>query len=159
MVFIMAAIPLIEISVVIPVAIATGLSPVWVMIVAFVGNTLPVLIIIVVYEKSERWWAERQSQKSKAHERQEGSSEITSKTSKRRARARKIWDLYGLPGLSLLAPALTGVHLVVVMALAFKCPKLPTAIWMTISLALWSLGLGVLSFYGLVLFGRLWPEF
>ena len=141
---------MVEISVIIPVAIATGLSPVWVVLVSFAGNAIPVWIIIVVYEQFTRWWVERQRQNSKACENQAQLPEVTSK---RRARAQKAWDDYGLPGLSLLAPALTGAHLAAIVALKLKSPKLPTALWMTISLVFWSIGLGALSFYGLSLFG------
>ena len=150
-VFVMAFIPGIEVLLVIPIAIATGLSPFWVVTVAFAGNLLAVWIITVVYERLENWWEEYKQQKIEGYEGQV--IEQVKKTSKRGDRARRIWDRYGLPGLALLAPAIIGIHLAVIVALAFKSPKWPTAIWMTISLAVWSIGLGVVSFYGLSLFG------
>jgi len=151
LVFVMAFIPMIEVLLVIPVAIAAGLSPFWVVVVAFAGNLLAVWIIIVIYEKLEAWW---EGYKQRKFEGQEGQiMEQIEKTSKRGDRARRIWNRYGLPGLALLAPAIIGIHLAVIMALAFKSPKKLTAIWMTISLAVWSVGLGVISFYGLSFFG------
>ena len=60
---------------------------------------------------------------------------------------------YGVPGLSLIAPVLIGVSLAAVIMLVLKCPKLPTAIWLTVSVALWSILVGILSFQGLTLFG------
>ncbi|MBS3968709.1 MAG: small multi-drug export protein [Clostridia bacterium] len=154
LVFIMAATPWIEVLVVIPVAIASGLSPFWVVMAAFVGNVIPVWIIIAIYEKWEIWQSQRKSRKSEGEKGSYDSQveEQPKKISKRGNRARKIWNRYGLPGLALLAPAITGIHLAAVMALAFKSPKRSTAIWMTISLAVWSIGMGIISFYGLSLF-------
>ncbi|OEF97605.1 hypothetical protein BHF68_14705 [Desulfuribacillus alkaliarsenatis] len=176
----MAAIPWVEIVLVIPLAIASGLNPYWVTLIAFIGNALPILIIIAAYEKWESWRAERKRRKELAEqesvdlqpaelqstelqstelqstelqstelqstEAQDASEEQPSKRGKR---GRKIWNKYGLPGFALLAPAVTGIHLAAVMALAFKSPKRPTAIWMTTSLALWSVTMGVVSYYGL----------
>ena len=151
MIFILAFIPMIEVLVVIPIAIAIGLSPFLVVTVAFAGNLLAVWIIILVYEKLEIWWDEYKLRQSEGYENQ--ALEQIEKASKRGDRARRIWNRYGLPGLALLAPAIIGIHLAVIVALAFKSPKQSTAIWMTISLAVWSIGLGVVSFYGLSLFG------
>ena len=151
LIFILGAIPMLEILVVIPLAIAAGLSPVLVVAAAFAGNTVSVWIFIIIYEKLESWWAERKRRKSIANESQ-GKDEPEKKTSKRKERAKKIWDNYGLPGLAFLAPALTGAHLAVIIALAFKSSKRAAAIWITVSLAVWSVGLGIVSYYGLSLF-------
>ena len=149
-VFFMAATPMIGIIMIIPIAITMGLSPFWVVIISFVGKALPSWMLIVIYEKIVKWREECKRRKNTGHENQTEQPEIASK---RRGRARKVWDRYGLPGLFLLAPAITGIYLAIVMALAFKSQKMLLAIWMTISLAVWSIGLGVLSFYGLSLFG------
>lgn len=169
LVFLMAATPWVEILLVIPVAIAAGLSPFWVTVIAFIGNALPVLLIVALYEKWEQWRSIRRDKREalstdepmesitdepsiSVEPTEEGQTQeeaTTEQPSKRGKRARKIWDRYGLPGLALLAPAITGIHLAAVMAFAFKSPKRATAIWMTISLALWAVGTGIVSYYGL----------
>ena len=53
LVFLGAAIPWLEIALVIPLGIISGLSPVWVMILAFVGNMLTVLYPHYCLPKSE----------------------------------------------------------------------------------------------------------
>ena len=151
LVFLAGATPWLEVLFVIPVAIAVGLSPFWVVVIAFIGNVSTVWIVIIAYEKLENWWTEYKLQQSEGYEKQ--AIEKLEKGLKRGDRARRIWNRYGLPGLALLAPILIGVHLAAIIALALKSPKRPTAIWMTISLAVWSIGLGVVSFYGLSLFG------
>lgn len=118
LVFLAAATPWLEIMIVIPVAVGVGLSPVPVTIVSFVGNALPVFGIIALFR---RW------------ERRRGP--VVRRWS---PRAQRVWDRYGLPGIAFAGPVLTGIHLAAVMALALQADRRLTAVWMTLSLALWS---------------------
>ncbi|AHK80373.1 hypothetical protein M911_15805 [Ectothiorhodospira haloalkaliphila] len=119
LVFLAAATPWLEIMVVIPVAVGFGLSPVPVTIVSFVGNALPVFGIIALF----RWWEGRRGP-------------IRRRWS---PRAQRVWDRYGLPGVAFAGPVLTGIHLAAVMALAMHADRRLTVVWMTLSLAVWSL--------------------
>ncbi len=171
LVFLLAATPWLEILIVIPVAIAYGLNPVGVTVVAFIGNTLPVWGVILAYNKWVAWRRKRKEEYS-FRERESGESVIPANspssaspqclpgsggstdnadktTSKVKKRARHIFDRYGLPGLALLGPAVTGIYSALLLALALKCPLRSIAFWMTISLACWSLAIGLVSFYGL----------
>ena len=134
-----------EILIVSPPAVAYGLSPLAVIIAAFTGNTLPVWGIIFIYG---RWWG-RYGEQENASTYSYSPSDKKETLVRLKRRARKIWDHYGLLGFSLLSPAVTGTHLAVIVALALKSPVRTTAFWMTVSLALWSVGLGVFSYYGL----------
>lgn len=136
--FLMAAIPWIEIVVVIPLGIAGGLSPVAVSILAFTGNLLTILLLIALYKKWTEWRERRREEKG-----------ITKKTSKRKERAKKIWERYGLPGLALIGPFFVGTHLTAVMGLALGSRKNLVTAWMTFSLLVWTIGLTAASFYGL----------
>ena len=118
LVFVAAATPWLEIMIVIPVAVGLGLSPVPVTIVSFVGNALPVFGIVVLF----RQWERRRGPVRRGWS----------------PRARRVWDRYGLPGIALAGPALTGIHLAAVMALALQADRRRTAWWMTLSLAIWS---------------------
>ncbi len=119
LVFLAAATPWLEIMIVIPVAVGMGLSPVPVTIVSFVGNALPVFGIITLFRR----WEQRRG------------------PVRRRwgPRSQRVWDRYGLPGVALAGPVLTGIHLAAVMALALRADRRLTALWMTLSLAFWSL--------------------
>ncbi len=118
LVFLAAATPWLEIVIVIPVAIGLGLAPIPVTLLSFLGNALPVFGIVALF----RAWERRRG------------------PIRRRwgPRAQRVWDRYGLPGIALAGPAVTGIHLAAVMALALHADRRRTAVWMTLSLGLWS---------------------
>ena len=141
LVFIAAAIPWLEIALVIPLGIISGLSPVWVIVTAFIGNLLTVLVVIIGFEKVKEWLDARRRKSGK-----EGS--------KRTERAKQIWNRYGMPGVALLGPILIGTHIAAFIGLLFGANKTNTTVWMTISIALWSLIFGIATALGVDLFVR-----
>lgn len=126
--FVLAATPFIELLVVIPLGGALGLPILPVTVIAFIGNAIPVFGIIALY----RWWVARRGP-------------IQRRWS---ARALRVWDRYGLPGVALTGPVLTGIHLAAVMALAMGSPQRRVWVWMTASLAVWALGTALLTALG-----------
>jgi len=141
LVFLGAAIPWLEIGLVIPLGIIGGLSPLWVMVLAFTGNILTVLIVIIGFQKVKKWMESRK--------RKEGEGE-----SKRTERGKRIWNKYGMPGVALLGPILIGTHIAAFIGLLFGANKTNATIWMTISIALWTLGFGIATILGFDLFNR-----
>ena len=135
LVFLGAAIPWLEIALVIPVGIIGGLSPVWVMLLAFVGNLLTVLIVIIGFQKVKDW--------IDARKRNEGKGE-----SKRTERGKRIWNKYGMPGVALLGPVLIGTHIAAFIGLVFGAKKTNVTIWMTVSIGLWTLIFGIATALG-----------
>ena len=120
LVFLGAAVPWLEIALVIPVGIIRGLSPVWVMVLAFTGNLLTVLLVIMAFQRVKEWMD----------------------------RGKHIWNKYGMPGLAMLGPILVGTHIAAFIGLLFGATKLNTTIWMTISIAVWTLTFGILTAMG-----------
>lgn len=135
MVFVGAAVPWLEIALVIPLGIVWGLSPFWVIVTAFVGNMLTVLALIIGFEKFRVWYAKRQEAKGKA-------------PSKKSERAKKIMNKYGLPGLALLGPILIGTHIAAFIGMTLGATKRNTTVWLTASIALWSLIFGIATALG-----------
>lgn len=135
LVFLGAAIPWLEIALVIPVGIISGLSPFWVMLLAFVGNMVTVLFLIIAFQKVKVWMESRKKKDGK-------------EDSKRTERGKRIWNKYGMPGLALLGPILIGTHIAAFIGLLFGASKLNTTIWMTISIALWTLVFGIATAMG-----------
>jgi len=119
----LAATPLLEILVVIPIGITLGLQPVTVAIVAFFGNLLPVYGLILAHERVAAVLERRRE---------------TREPSGRHERARRLWNRYGLPGLAVASPISTGVHLAALLALGLGSTRRSTAVWMTGAIAVWT---------------------
>ena len=56
---------------------------------------------------------------------------------KRRERVERVWKRYGIPGLALQAPLLTGPLLATLLALSLGAPPRPLLLWMLASVVLW----------------------
>ncbi|WP_245998547.1 small multi-drug export protein [Halalkalicoccus subterraneus] len=134
LVFLFAAIPWFEIFLVIPVGIGLGMNAVAVAVFAFLGNALSVYAVIAFHGRVRAWWTRRRTE-GEPRERAGG-------------RARAIWDRYGLAGLALCSPMVTGVHLAALIALATGSEKRAVGAWLTASIALWTVILTAVSYYG-----------
>jgi uncharacterized membrane protein len=153
--FLLSAAPWLEVFLVIPLGVGLGLNPFAVAVTGFVGNWIPILLIGVFFKQLNVWLEKRKDRKrlrSAAGE-EEIHSEVHTASmkeqeDKKNRRAQRIWVKYGLPGLALLAPAIIGTDIATILALAFGSPRRSVMIWMTISLALWSIALTVSSVYG-----------
>ncbi|AIY05103.1 hypothetical protein Plano_1138 [Planococcus sp. PAMC 21323] len=135
LVFLGAAIPWFEIALVIPLGIVWGLSPFWVMMLAFIGNMVTVLALIVGFDRFKVWYNKRQEAKGKT-------------TNKKSERAKQIWNRYGLPGLAMLGPILIGTHIAAFIGMTLGATKKNTTVWLTISIAAWTLVFGLLTALG-----------
>lgn len=141
LVFLGAAIPWFEIALVIPLGIVWGLTPFWVMVLAFVGNMLTVVVLIIGFDKFKDWYIKRQETKGKAN-------------SKKNERAKNIWNKYGLPGLALLGPILIGTHIAAFIGMTLGATKKNTTLWLAISIGLWTLVFGLATAFGFDFFTR-----
>lgn len=123
-----AATPWLEVLVVVPPAILLDLHPGWVGLTAFVGNYLPVVAIVAGWGALADRWARRR-----------GRAPATG--AGRGERGRRILARYGLPGLALLGPLVTGIHLATVLALGTGASRRAILVWTGASLAVWTAGL------------------
>ena len=73
---------------------------------------------------------------------------------KRRERVERVWRRYGIPGLALQAPLLTGPLLATILALGLGAPPRPLLYWMLVSIALWGAVLTGAAALGLSIFYR-----
>lgn len=136
LVFLLAATPFVELFVVIPVATVAGLHILPVTILAFTGNLITVLLVILFVNQIKAWLSRKNR-----------------KESKRFARARKFWDTFGLPGLALVGPGFVGSHLSALISLTFGGTKGRTTFWMVISLTVWCVGITALTYLGVDFIG------
>ncbi|SDN79909.1 Putative small multi-drug export protein [Psychrobacillus sp. OK028] len=141
LVFLGAAIPWLELGLVIPLGIISGMNPVAVIIVGFVGNMATVLALIIGYDKFKLWLAKRNEGKGK-------------KESKRSERAKVLWNKYGLPGMLLLGPILIGTHVAAFIGMTLGASKVKTLLWSTISIGVWAIIFGLVTSLGFDFFVR-----
>ncbi|KIL43792.1 small multi-drug export protein [Jeotgalibacillus soli] len=134
LIFLAAAIPWLEIGLVIPLGIIRGHSPFLVMLVAFIGNMVTVVLLIVMFQKVKEYFAKRSNKEKKEGKRQE--------------RAKRIMNKYGMPGLALLGPILIGTHIAAFIGMSLGANKTWTLAWLTISIALWTLVFGIGTMMG-----------
>jgi hypothetical protein len=73
---------------------------------------------------------------------------------KRRERIERVWERYGIPGVALQAPLLTGPLLATLLALALGAPARPLLLWMLASVVLWGAVLAGAAALGFSMFGR-----
>ena len=72
---------------------------------------------------------------------------------KRRERIERVWKRYGIPGVALQAPLLTGPLLATLLALALGAPPRWLLLWMLASVVLWGLVLTGAAALGFSIFG------
>jgi hypothetical protein len=76
-----------------------------------------------------------------------------SRLAKRRERIERVWKRYGIPGVALQAPLLTGPLLATLLALALGAPPRPLLLWMLASVVLWGAVLTGAAALGFSIFG------
>lgn len=129
-----AAVPWFELFV-IPPAIALGMNPVSVAVVAFVGNTAAAFAVITGSARLLAWWERRRGKP-------------IGEDSRSGARVRKAFERFGVPGLALQGPFLSGMYFAVLFAVLLGAPRHKVAFWTTVSNALWAIALAAATAAG-----------
>ena len=125
-VFVMYVIPFFESYVAIPIGIVFGFSSIQVVLIGALGNWLSVMVFI---------WLIASLRKKKV------------KSNKRRNRAQKIFNKYGVAGLSFAGPFIT-FHLCAAISIASGAKKAYVSIWQAIAIGVWSIAFGATFHYG-----------
>jgi len=134
LVFIGAAIPWIEVLAVVPLGIIWGLSPVIVMITAFIGNMATLIPVVIAFDKLKLWYVRRRQKQDKP--------------SKKSLRAVNLFQKYGVIGLAFLGPILLGTHIAAFIGMAMGARRQDMILWMGISIAIWVFAVGLLTSLG-----------
>lgn len=138
-VFVAAAIPVLEVLVVIPAGVLAGLSPVPTAIVAFAGNLTTVVLVAFVGDRLVRWWSARRPAKERS-------------TRSKSRRARELLRRWGVPGFAFVAPLTTGTHVATLAALATGAEIRRVLRWMAAGLLVWSVAAAAITAAGLDVF-------
>jgi membrane protein DedA with SNARE-associated domain len=128
------ALATIELWAAIPAGLALGLNPFLVGIGAAVGSISGTLIVVLVGERLRNWLVRRYSSK---------------KEKQKPGLIHKIWQRYGLIGLGLLAPLLTGAPLGAALGLSLGAQAGRLMLWMSLGIVLWAAILTAIGILGL----------
>jgi membrane protein YqaA with SNARE-associated domain len=115
------AIGLVELIAAVPAGVAMGLSPVVAGIVSAAGSIAGTILTIFIGSSIRRWIIKKRAGKEK-----------------KRGRIRKIFDKYGVAGLGLAAPVLTGIPLGAALCISFGASPGKTMIWMAAGIFAWA---------------------
>lgn len=137
LVFVFAALPFLEAYGVIAAVILAGLSFVPSLLVGILGNIFTVLLLLVFLNHFNEWRAKRRERKGKM-----------ARSNKRSLRAQRLWDKYGMPGLSMVGPMVVGSHLTALMCVTLGGKRKPVFYWMSASITIWSTVFAVLASLG-----------
>lgn len=124
----------VELWAAIPAGLALHVSPVLVGVVAAAGAMLGVLVVVVLGERIRDWVVRRH-----------GDSSGTGP----HGLIRRIWDRYGVIGLGLFAPLLTGAPVGAALGLALGVPAGRLLFWMSSGITLWSTVLTLVGVLGI----------
>lgn len=142
MLFLLAMVPFIEAMFSVPVAVLLGMPLAPVIIVAFIGNLISILITIwIIYSVKNARQRRKNSKNTKVRDK-EGF------VSKRRNRGRRLWERYGMPGLTIIGMFLLGGHITALVACSFTKNRMRVTLWMAISILIWGGGFGIAAYFG-----------
>jgi Ca2+/H+ antiporter, TMEM165/GDT1 family len=155
-VFVAAAIPWLEVLLVVPAGIVAGLPPIPTAVVGAVGNAATLVPLVLAGDRLRSWWRTRRGRRHdpdpESPQDEAGSTprgDAEGGGGGRGGRARRLYDRFGLPGMALLGPLLTGVHVAAVVALTAGSPRRPTLGWLLGGIVLWSVLAAAATVYGL----------
>lgn len=114
--------------------VALGLHPISSGVVSIASAVVAVMLVVVLGERLQ------------------GRIYRSRRLLRRRERIERVWKRYGILGVALQAPLLTGPLLATVLALGLGAPPRPLLVWMIASIVLWGAALTGTAALGLSLF-------
>lgn len=138
-VILVSAIPFVESYFGAPIGILAGLPPVVAIIAAVVGNMLSLILVVYVAH-----WVRT----AILHKRPR---QMDPEKSAKREKVRRIFDRFGVPGVSILGPLALPSQFTAPLMVSFGASRHAVTLWMLVSVILWGAGFGLLAIWGLTL--------
>jgi hypothetical protein len=117
------ALAAIELWAAIPAGLALGLNPFLVGLGAVIGAIMSTFVVVLVGERLRNWLVRRHRGKNEKQ---------------KPGLIQRIWQRYGLIGLGLLAPLLTGAPIGAALGLSLGAHTGRLMVWMSIGIILWT---------------------
>ena len=140
-VFIATAVPLVDATVMVPLAIAFGLNPALTVILATAGDAIAILVFAFLSSNFRNRMIRRREAKGKTGE------------SPRFAKAVRTFDKYGIYAMALAAPAFIGTQIAAMASVAAGVKPARASVLIIFSTLLWSAGIAIAMVYFDVNFG------
>ncbi|MDD4768072.1 MAG: small multi-drug export protein [Desulfotomaculaceae bacterium] len=125
---------IVELWVAIPAGIALNLHPLLNGVASALGSVIGAVLVIFFGDRLRKWLLKKKDQGKK-----------------NKGRIYKIWEKYGVIGLGLLAPLLTGAPLGAAVGITLGASPRRLIVWMSIGIVIWTVLLvtiGTLGFTG-----------
>lgn len=129
---------IIELWVAVPTGLAFKLDPLLIVVCSATGASTGAFLVVLIGEPLRQWLLRFKR----------------ADVDKPEGRIKKIWDRYGIPGLCLIAPFLTGAHFGAAIGLTLGGDKKIIMVWMIVSCFLWATIFTVTGAMGVSLFKK-----
>lgn len=115
-------ISIIELWVAVPTGLAFKLDPLLIVVCSATGASTGAFLVVLIGEPLRKWLLKFKR----------------ADVGKPDAKIKKIWDRYGIPGLCLIAPFLTGAHIGAAIGVTLGGNKKVIMTWTVVSCFLWA---------------------
>lgn len=136
-IILISAIPFVESFFGAPIGILVGLHPVVAIVTAVVGNMLSLILVVYVAH-----WVRT----AILHKRPQ---QMDPQKSAKREKVRRIFDRFGVPGVSILGPLALPSQFTAPLMVSFGASRHAVMAWMLVSVILWGVGFALLTLWGL----------
>lgn len=133
---------IIELWLAIPAGIALQLHPLLIGSASALGAAIGAIVVIFFGERLRNWLLSKRKDKTGEEEEKQEDKKLIN----------KIWDKYGVIGLGLLSPLLTGAPLGAAIGISLGASSKRLFTWMGVGIAIWAIiltAISVLGFAGL----------
>lgn len=145
-VLVAAAIPYVEAEGGAVLGIAAGLNPVVAIAAALAGNALALAVVVNAASAIRSGVTARRSGDAGGVTVLEHDDEPAPDA--KRARMRRVFNRYGVPGVSFLGPLLLPSHLTAVAMVGFGAPRRTVLVWGVIAVGAWAIVIGTIAYLG-----------
>ncbi len=126
---------IVELWAAIPAGTALNLHPLQNGLAAGLGAFIGVLLVIIIGDGLRNWLLKK---KDKPH--------------KNEGQIYRIWEKYGVIGLGILSPLITGVLFGAAIGISLGAPPKKLLFWMSIGITIWTIVLTIISTLGFTIF-------
>jgi len=126
----------------IPIGFGFGMDPILICVLAITGGITGGVLVVTLGDKIRQWLLRRHKKKD-------------TEENKKPSAIQRVWEKYGVVGLGLLAPLLTGVPIGAALGVAFGAPRVKLILWLSIGTVIWSILMTTAGALGLEIFETL----